>query len=187
MVAFIDGQNLYNRCKAHFGHPWVYPRKLVEALVHEDCARHGQQSHCIAGIRYYTGIHDPNRRPAANRSMERRLAGYRRQGILTFPIPVRYDGKGRAREKGVDTRIALDLSRLGTKGLFDVAIIFSEDSDLDPAVADLYELRDHERWIAVENALPWSPNLIPHWLPSAKRRRPIKQALFESVKDATVY
>lgn len=119
--------------------------------------------------------------------MERRLDAYRKLGVLTFPIPVRYDGEGRAREKGVDTRIALDLSRLGTKGLFDVAIIFSEDSDLDPAVADLYELRDHERWIAVENALPWTPSLNPRWLPSAKRRRPIKQALFDEVKDTHAY
>lgn len=187
MVAFIDGQNLYNRCKAHFGHPWAHPVKLVEALVAEDCARHGHQSHCIAGIRYYTGIHDPNRRPAAHGAMDRRLEAYKKQGVLTFPIPVRYDAKGRAREKGVDTRIALDLSRLGTKGLFDVAIIFSEDSDLDPAVSDLYGLRDHERWIAVENALPWSPSLNPRWLPSARRRRLIKESLFDAIKDTTTY
>jgi hypothetical protein len=46
----------------------------------------------------------------------------------------------------------------GRKGLYDVAIVVSEDSDLNEAVSDVYELRDHERWVAVENALPWSRN-----------------------------
>ena len=104
VMVFVDAQNLYHRCKSHFGHPWAHPRALADALVGEDCAAHGD-THVLAGVRYYT-----------------------------------------------------DLFRLGYKGLYDVAIIVSEDSDLDPAAQEVYALRDRERWIAVENALPWGPN-----------------------------
>lgn len=72
-------------------------------------------------------------------------------------VPLSYKRQGlhwRGREKGVDVRIAIDLLRLAQKGLHDVAIVLSEDSDLNEAIRGVYELRDYERWIAVENALP---------------------------------
>lgn len=191
VVFFVDGQNLYHRCREHFGWPWAHPLKLGEALVDEDTATYGRNSHVLAGVRYYTGIHDPNRRSRLHAEMERRLEAYRRDGVLTVAIPLRYDQDGRAREKGVDPRITLDLIRLAWKGLYDVAVIVSEDSDLDEAAKDVYELRDDERWIAVENALPWSPSgsgpRPPRWLSSVHRRRPITRAVFEKVRDDTDY
>jgi uncharacterized LabA/DUF88 family protein len=115
--------------------------------------------------------------------MAARLERYRRDGAQVFPIPLRYDPDGRGREKGVDVRVALDLTRLGTKGLYDVAIIVSEDSDLDEAARDVYALRDEERWIAVENALPWAPHAKPRWLPSVRRHRRITAEIFERARD----
>lgn len=50
--------------------------------------------------------------------MARRLQAYAEQGIQVFPMPLRYDHQGRGREKGVDVRIAIDLTRLGWKGLY---------------------------------------------------------------------
>ena len=101
----------------------------------------------------------------------------------TIAIPLRYDPDGRGREKGIDVRLSLDLVRWANKGLFDVAVVVSEDSDLDPAVQDVYALRDDERWIAVENALPWRPHAHPRWLPSARRHRRIDEPLFRVIKD----
>lgn len=191
VVVFIDGQNLYYRCQEHFGFHWAHPMRLAEALVEEDRARYGRDSHVLSGVRYYTGIHDPNRRSRLHAEMEYRLAAYRRDGVITLPIPLRYDNLGRAREKGVDSRITLDLIRLAWKGLFDVAIIVSEDSDLDEAAKDVYALRDDERWIAVENALPWSPAgssaRSPRWLPSVRRRRRITHSMFAAIRDNTNY
>ncbi len=115
--------------------------------------------------------------------MTTRLERYRRTGVQVFPITLRYDPDGRAREKGVDVRIALDITRLGSKGLYDVAIVVSEDSDLDEAVRDVYALRDEERWIAVENALPWAPRAHPRWLPSARRHRRITTEVFQRIRD----
>jgi uncharacterized LabA/DUF88 family protein len=116
-------------------------------------------------------------------------SGIQRYGVECIRIPVRYNAKGHAREKGIDVRIGLDLLRFAYKGLFDVAVLVSEDSDLDQAVKDAYELRDHERWIAVENAAPWQPGKAnkTHWLNSAPRKRRITQAIFDAARDDKVY
>jgi uncharacterized LabA/DUF88 family protein len=187
VVLFVDCQNLYNRCRDRFGWPWVHPIRLGEELVAADVGRYGTGSHCLAGVRYYTGIHDPNKRPKYHGKMDRRLQAYAAAGVRTFSIPVRYDNKGRAREKGVDVRIAIDLTRLGQKGLYDVAIVVSEDSDLNPAISDVYGLRDGERWIAVENALPYAPGAPPKWLSAAHRTRRIDAAIFARIRDDKTY
>lgn len=190
VAVFVDGQNLYHRCRDHFGWPWVHPRKLAHALLDEDLLRHGPASRVLSCVRYYTGVHDLARRPEPHGLMVRRLQAYEADGVTPVAIPVRYDGKGVGREKGVDVRIALDMARLGRKGLFDVAVVVSEDSDLDEAVKDLYALRDHERWIAVENALPHSGMRgarSPRWLKSARRRRPITRQMFDATRDDTTY
>lgn len=190
VVLFIDAQNLYNRCKDHFKSCWADPILLGENLVAADRAKYGPDSHVLSGVRYYTGIHDPNKRPADHGKMQRRLQAYEARGIATFPIPLAYKREGlrwRGREKGVDVRMAIDLLRFAQKGMFDVAIVVSEDSDLNPAIRDVYELRDYERWIAVENALPYSPNgRTPKWL-AAHRKRRIDQAMFQGIADLNVY
>ena len=144
----------------------------------------------LTGVRYYTGIHDPNRNPAEHGKMQRRLQAYDARGVRTIPMMLRYEKRAanqwRGREKGVDVRIAIDLLRLGQKGLYDVAIVVSEDSDLNEAIRDVYELRDYERWIAVENALPWSKNSHAKWL-AAKRKRRIEETMSDRVADRNIY
>jgi uncharacterized LabA/DUF88 family protein len=188
---FIDGQNLYHRCIDHFGWGWIHPMKLAKELVKEDKKTYGNHSHVLGCVRYYTGIHQVKQNPVQHGKMTRRLAAYDVDGVAVTSIPLRYDSKtGKAREKGIDVRLAIDMVRFGRKGLFDVAIVVSEDSDLDEAVQDLYDLRDHERWLAVENALPASnqPGIRkPHWLASAKRRRPITQQMFSVIQDRKTY
>ncbi len=115
VMVFVDGENLYHRCRDHFDHPWIHPRGLAEALVEQDRAQSGG-SHVLAGVRYYTGIHDPNRNPRGHSLVERRLEAYERADAVAIRIPLRYDARGRAREKGVDVRVALDLLRLAFKG-----------------------------------------------------------------------
>lgn len=190
IAVFVDGQNLYHRCRDHFGWPWVHPRRLASVLLEEDLSPHDAHSRVVACVRYYTGIHDLAHRPEPHGLMVRRLQAYEEDGVTPIAIPLRYDGRGVGREKGVDVRMALDMVRLGRKGLFDVAVVVSEDSDLDEAVKDLYALRDHERWIAVENALPYTGAggaRNPRWLRSARRKRPITQQMFDAARDDVRY
>lgn len=153
----------------------------------EDREKYGHESQVLAEVRFYTGIHDPNRRRREHAVLDRRLVAYRERGIHVEAIPLRYDSTGRGIEKGVDVRIALDLMRLAVNGAFDVATVVTEDSDLDEAVKDALALRDEQRWLSVTNAQPWSPRSHTRWLPSAPRRRPITQELFDRVRDDETY
>jgi hypothetical protein len=55
--------------------------------------------------------------------------------------------------------------------------------DLNEAILDVYGLRDGERWIALENSLPWKPGQSPHWLTAAPRKRRIDSSMFDRIKD----
>jgi hypothetical protein len=67
----------------------------------------------------------------------------------TVPIP---------REKGIDLRLALDLLRLARHGEFEVALIFSQDSDLAEVVQEIDALRkEMDRWLVVDCAYPHDP------------------------------
>lgn len=103
--------------------------------------------------------------------MDRCLVAYRASGVHVEAIPLRYNSTGRGIEKGVDVRIVLDLMRLAVNGVFDVATLVTEDSDLDEAVKGVLSLRDDKRWLSVSNAQPWSPRSHTRWPPSAPRRR----------------
>ena len=60
------------------------------------------------------------------------------------------------REKGIDVKIAVDLIRLARKGLYDTVIIFSQDTDLNEAIDELYEIKkEFNRWIWFECAYPY--------------------------------
>jgi uncharacterized LabA/DUF88 family protein len=156
-------------------------------LVRDDCQRTGQGSHVLVDVRYYTGIHDPNIRPKPHALMSRRLAAYAADGVNVWSLPLKYDRDGNAREKGVDVRLALDVVKFARDSLYDVAVIVSEDSDLDEAAQEVYALRSHTRWLAVENALPCVPGSHTHWLPSIKRRRVITPAMFAGIRDDQRY
>jgi len=68
VMFFIDGQNLYHGCVGHFGHGHCHPHLLAARLLE------GRQ---LAGIRYYTGIHDPRVDSLSNAVMSRRLQAMR--------------------------------------------------------------------------------------------------------------
>jgi len=90
VVLFIDCQNLYNRCMDRFGWPWVHPIRLGKELVDADVQKYGQGSHCLTGVRYYTGIHDPNRHPEYHGKDGPTTAGVRRswRADLSDPGPL---------------------------------------------------------------------------------------------------
>lgn len=46
-------------------------------------------------------------------------------------------------EKGIDVALAVDLVRLAYQGAYDVAVVFSRDTDLIPALEAVAEMRTH--------------------------------------------
>ena len=162
---FFDGQNLFHHAKEAFGYryPNFDPHKLSERI----CSGNNWQ---IVRICFYTGIPSVMDKPFWNHFWTAKMAIMGTRGIQTFSRPLRYrnqtvilpDGTVTVvpvgQEKGVDVRIALDIVRFALDGLYDVALIFSQDQDLSEAVEDVKRISLlQDRWIQVASAFPVSP------------------------------
>ena len=205
IIVFIDGQNFYNDCKKNFGKGETYPHLLGQ----EVCGSCFGNDRELKQVRFYTGIHTPDRNAKMNAYMARRLEVMKATSVWTFARPLKYSlqcVKNRdespefieimkGREKGVDVRLALDLVWLALAEEFDVAVLVSTDTDLDEAVKDVLKLRKVTgRWLAVENAVcvgpvnPTTGRRPPYKrLSSAGRLLYIDQEMFELIRDDTDY
>ena len=129
-------------------------------------------------MRVYTGMHDARVRGALFKAWTAKLDRMRQAGAVVVTRPLAYDPvSGRAREKGIDVRIALDLVRMGRKGQFDVAVIVSQDQDLREAVDELYDIAlEYGRWMKIASAFVEVPG---------KRQRGIDRTDWIRISPAT--
>lgn len=168
VIVFIDGQNFYNDCKRIFGKGETHPHLLAKEL----CSPPYGKDRKLVQVRFYTGIHVPNRNPQMHSYMTRRIEAMKRQGVQVFTRPLKYSKEcvedrntpgsyihiWKGREKGVDVKLALDLVMMAIEDKYDVAVIVSTDTDLDEAVEEVIFLRNKlYKWIAVENAVCVGP------------------------------
>ena len=165
-VAFVDGQNLFHRAKAVFG--YTHPNYDVMALAKAVCAAKGFE---LVQVRFYTGVPDQSDNPLWHAFWTNKLAAMRRTGIHVYSRSLRYhtervplpDGstvpQRIGREKGIDVRIALDIVRLGYRGDYDVALLFSQDQDLSEVADEVRTLAAQQgRWLKIASAYPSSPS-----------------------------
>jgi len=172
-IAFFDGQNLFHSVKESFGYnyPNYNPKKLARAV----CNLKGWR---LEKTCFYTGVPSSKYNPFWNRFWMLKLGAMRRQAdVHVFSRPLTYrirnfvcphnendcnhDNKRTAvtgNEKGIDVRIAIDVVSMAYKGLYDIALVFSQDQDLSE-VAD--EIRDiakmQKRFIKIASAFPKNP------------------------------
>jgi uncharacterized LabA/DUF88 family protein len=192
---FIDGQNLFHHAKEAFGYqfPNFDPYKLSERVC-------SNKNWMVSRIHFYTGVPSIMDKPFWNHLWAAKMAVMGTRGIHTFSRPLRYrnqtvtlaDGTLTVvpvgQEKGIDVRIALDVVRFAFDGLYDVALIFSQDQDLSEAVEDVKKismLRD--RWIQVASAFPVSPTIIkPRGINGTEWIR-IDRGLYDACMDPNDY
>lgn len=205
VVVFIDGQNFFNDCLRTFGKGEAHPHLLAQ----EVCSTTFGQDRQLVQVRFYTGVHTPNRFAAMNAYMTRRIEAMKRQGVHVFSRPLKYslewvdDRRSpgnfiqiwKGREKGVDVKIALDLVMMAVEDKYDVAVLVSTDTDLDEAIEEVIDLRNRlKKWLVVENAVCVKPTdpvtgKRPPFkkLKNAGRLIHIDDAMFQRVQDTTDY
>ena len=136
-VVFVDYQNMYRSAReafgwqseaSHFGsfRPYALGRQMVRD---EKCV--------LTQVRVYTGIHTPHRNAVLHGHMQRRMLAWVAAApdkVQVFPRSLRYDAHGKAREKGVDVELAIDIVALATDDAFDTLVVASADTDLVPAI-----------------------------------------------------
>lgn len=168
-MVWIDGQNLFHRAKAMFGHrsPDYDIRSISQAL----CERMDWD---IQAIHFYSGIPPESESPRWRHFWDdklRRLKADAGVPVHTFTPELRYrsewtqrgDGQWQLyrcpQEKGVDVRLALDMVAAAYENKCDAMVIMTEDSDLQQAVDRCLQIaRSQDRKLLIANAFPHDPS-----------------------------
>lgn len=200
VLVFIDGQNAYNECRRLYDHGRLHP------LLIADRVREGRT---LVGVRYYSGVHDPTVDPRARAKSDHRHNLMRRVGVSVIERKLRYrwewgfDPKEvpnrperhtgssrtvtvrpyqRAREKGIDLALGLDVVDLAHRKLMDVAVIVSSDNDLCEVSRSTHDVTGKDDRVSVEAAVfseRRSAILLDHYDYTHQLRR----ADFEEARD----
>lgn len=183
-MAFVDGQNLFQHAKAAFGH--YHPNYDLIKLHGKICEDQGWQPSLI---RFYTGVPSAQHSPMWAGYWSSRLLSMKRSGINVTTRPIRYrtkeveiDGELKEveipQEKGIDLRLALDAIRCFRENQFNVAVIYSQDQDLNELAEELRTMaQEEDRWLHIACAFPDSP--------SASYRRGINNTNWIKIDQAT--
>lgn len=162
---FFDGQNLFYAAKEAFGYrfPNYAPWLLAKAI----CQREG---FTLERIFFYTGIPSALDNPFWNAFWIKKLAVMGTRGIRVFGRELRYrnrtvrlpDGSETTvpvgEEKGIDIRVALDIVSFARQGVFDVALVFSQDNDLSEVADEVRKIaKSQDRWLKIASAFPIGP------------------------------
>jgi len=79
--------------------------------------------------------------------------------------PLSYSPDGEAREKGVDTMLAVDMVLMAQRNEFDVAVLVSDDTDFLPALEAVIEIKgtpaacEVATWVSPSNPRPRATRL----------------------------
>lgn len=170
VLVFIDGQNLYKTCERLYAHGACHPLLLAQRV---------STPRRLTGVRYYSGVHDPTVDPDGRSRTDRRHNLIRRTGVTVverklryrwewgfdpklLPDPKRNRGQQvqiqvtpyqRAREKGIDLTLGLDVVDLARTGAMDVAVIVSSDNDLCEVARSTHQVTLADGRVSVEAAI----------------------------------
>ncbi len=195
--AFIDGQNFYHSVRRAFGYtfPNYDPLRLAQAVTALTPDRQ------LTRIHFYTGTPKSEQNRRWHRFWRAKIRAMKASGVRVVTRTLLYspglvlmeDGSTQTvpipREKGIDLRLALDLLRLARHGEFEVALIFSQDSDLAEVVQEIDALRkEMDRWLVVDCAYPHDPASAESARGIAGARRvPFHKSLYDTCIDPTDY
>ena len=187
VAVFIDWQNVYRSARSAFGLddlPGSFggfsPIRLGEYIA---AARPLGVFGSLAKVQVHRGMPSPRRSPKANAAAQRQVRSWveESQGLVVpklRPLHYRRERSGRllVAEKGIDVQIALAAVSAILRDDCDVAVIFSHDSDLLPAVETIKDLASASR---VETA-SWSSSVF-------RTRIPPVRGVFNHFMDADAF
>lgn len=144
VMVFIDYANAYRSARRAFfdderdpgtdGH--FHPLRLALKLKGL-----GVGDRELVGVRVYRGLPSEHRDPVGAAAADRQ-AGIWRKADIVVPVTrtLNYRDPKRPREKGIDVALAIDFVMLSREE-YDVGILFSEDTDLLPALEAVANLK----------------------------------------------
>ncbi len=157
VALFVDGQNCYMGARrAYCGDAaparcgQVHPHLLGHHLRARSDVRRS-----LVGVRIYRGMPSRTRDPKGYSAAQRQVAAWQRLPLVeAWTRPLSYAPDGTAREKGVDTKLAVDMVLMAQRNEFDVAVLVSDDTDFMPALDAVVEIKQS---IAACEVVTWAP------------------------------
>jgi uncharacterized LabA/DUF88 family protein len=152
VTVFIDYQNVHLSGHERWCPPGepvhkclLQPLKLAERLV----ARRAPGGE-VASVRVYRGKPDTRLDPVSAARSDRQAASWATDSrVKMLRRPLRYPRDWgepgcveKAREKGIDVSIAIDMVRAAMNQEYEVGILFSRDTDLLPALELVVDMTD---------------------------------------------
>ncbi len=153
VAVFIDGSNLYFKLKT------LVPTKinmleyryleLIKSLLHTD--------EKISYIGYYVGVvradgkHKNNQKAQALRQAQQKLFASLGKQNIEVVRGYLMDRDGVFFEKGVDVRLAVDISTLAAEKRYDTAFVVSSDTDLIPAIQKAQQYKRDVVYVGFEH------------------------------------
>ena len=200
VVVFLDYQNVYWSARSTYhvaGSPAgrignVDPAKLGAIL-----AGMGPSARTLAGVRVYRGMPSPSLDPRSHGAWQRQVAAWKASGAVVVSQIMRYPHgwprvtpQERPQEKGIDVALGVDVVDLAHRGEYDVAIVFSLDADLLPALERVQDMGLRFGRPRVEVAAWRSATTFSHRLRTPRRNtwcHWLHEADYRQVQDLTDY
>ncbi len=144
VVVFIDYQNTYNDARRAFifqssgpaAHGQINPIRLGNELVSRRPLGTTAPRN-LKEVRIYRGRPASSKEPKTYGAHMRQCAAWETAGPTVVHRPLRYPRDWpatKSEEKGIDVQLALDIVTMSIRGELDIAILFSTDTDLRPAL-----------------------------------------------------
>ncbi len=196
VAVFIDYHNVYRGARRAFFHEWdpgvwghIQPRLLALKLK----GRSDDADRELTCVRVYRGIPVAKWDPVGAAAADRQVGLWNDQALVTAVTrPLNYRDPNDPHEKGIDVSIAVDFVMMAQRDEYDVGILFSEDTDLVPALEAVAELKDPSAcetgtWHPLDEPgrLKPKPLLLPHSRLGAVHL--LRKSDYEHVQDLTDY
>ncbi len=197
VAVFIDGQNVHQDFRRAFCDPHdssrigaFDPMALAGLIV-----RRGPdfEDWTLTEVRTYVGSPNSSRERVAAVAHDRQVAAWRAAGVTVRARPLLYPEdwpRQRARQKGVDVELAVDVVQQAIAGEYEVGVVASTDTDLVPAIEAVYRLRGSNptpRICVVSYAGLPKRIRLPDTRGPAIYSFELSRADFEAVQDTTDY
>jgi len=196
VVVFIDYHNAYRGARRAFFHEWdpgvlghFDPLRLALKLKGV-----GRADRDLKGVRVYRGIPVATRDPVGAAAADRQVALWKKNEPVVKVItrPLNYRDPNEPREKGIDVSLAVDFVMMAQRNQYDIGVLFSEDTDLVPALEAVAEIKGTETcetgtWHPLDEPgrRKPSPLLLPHARLGAVHL--LRRGDFEHVRDDRDY
>lgn len=140
---FIDGQNVYKCARTaffplahgrHFTYGQFDPMALGRLLASRDARGFARELH---EVRVYTGRPDSAKDSKSYAAHMKQCGRWTADGCTVIHRPLRYPfdyPRVPAQEKGIDVQLSIDVVAGAIDRNYDIAVVFSTDTDLRPAI-----------------------------------------------------